>query len=51
MNAEFIQALEAISKEKNIGKDVLLEAVEAALVTAFKKDYGSNQQVRAEIDL
>ncbi|MDY4977212.1 MAG: transcription termination factor NusA [Clostridia bacterium] len=50
MNAEFIQALEAISKEKNIGKDVLLEAVEAALVTAFKKDYGANQQVRAEID-
>ncbi len=50
MNAEFIMALEAIAKEKNIDKDVLLEAVEAALVTAFKKDYGANQQVRAEIN-
>lgn len=50
MNSEFIMALDAIAKEKNIDKEVLLEAVEAALVTAFKKDYGSNQQVRAEID-
>lgn len=50
MNAEFIQALDAIAREKNISKDILLEAVEAALVTAFKKDYGSNQQVRAEIN-
>ncbi len=50
MNAEFIMALEAIAKEKNIDKEILLEAVEAALVTAFKKDYGANQQVRAEIN-
>ena len=50
MNAEFILALDQIEKEKNISKDILLEAVEAALITAYKKDYGPNQQIRVTID-
>ena len=34
MNAEFISALDAISKERNIDRDVLLSAIEAALISA-----------------
>jgi N utilization substance protein A len=32
MNVEFIQALDDIEKDKGISKDVLLEAIETALV-------------------
>ena len=50
MNTELMEALNVLEKEKNISKDILLEAVEAALITAYKKDYGPNQQIRVTID-
>ena len=50
MNGELISALEALEKEKNISKEIILEAVEASLITAYKKDNGANLQVRAEIN-
>ncbi len=43
MNSEFITALEEIAKEKNIGKEILLEAIEAALVSAYKRNYNTNE--------
>lgn len=49
MNVEFIQALDDIEKDKGISKDVLLEAIETALVSAYKKDFGSKDNVRVEI--
>lgn len=49
MNVEFIQALDDIEKEKGISKEVLLEAIETALVSAYKKDFGSKDNVRIEI--
>ena len=36
MNQEFMQALEQIEKEKGVGKEILKEAIEAALVSAYK---------------
>ena len=36
MSAEFISALDALTKERNIDKDVLLSAIELALVSAYK---------------
>ena len=50
MNVEFIQALDDIEKDKGISKDVLLEAIETALVSAYKKDFGSKENVSVEID-
>lgn len=50
MNIEFIEALEDLEKEKNIPKSVLLEAIEAALISAYKKNYGTSQNVRVAID-
>ncbi|MDD2498410.1 MAG: transcription termination factor NusA [Desulfitobacteriaceae bacterium] len=50
MNVEFIEALNELEKEKGIAKDVLLETIEAALISAYKKNFGSSQNVRVEID-
>lgn len=50
MNKEFIQAISDLEKEKQISKDVLIEAIESALVSAYKKNYGTSQNVRVNID-
>ncbi len=50
MNAEFIQALDQIEKEKGIDKDVLLEAIENSLITACKNNYGASMNVKVDID-
>lgn len=50
MNLEFIEALQDLEKEKGIKADVLIEAIEAALISAYKKNFGSSQNVRVEID-
>lgn len=42
MNNEFFVALEALEKEKGIPKEYMLERVEAALVSAFKKEEGGS---------
>ena len=49
-NLEIISALDELEKSKGISKQVLLEALEAALVSAFKRHYGSSQNVRISID-
>ena len=43
MNSEFLTALNEIEKEKNISKDILLDAIDAALVSAYKRNYNTNQ--------
>lgn len=50
MNKEFIQAIEDLEKEKHISKEILLEAIESALVSAYKKNYGTSQNVRVDIN-
>ena len=50
MNKEFIQAIIELEKEKEISREVILEAIESALVSAYKKNYGQGQNVRVEID-
>ena len=48
MNREFIEAIDELEKEKHISKDILFEAIETALVSAYKKNYGTvdNAEVR-----
>ena len=44
--AEFLKAVDGIVKEKNIDANIVFEAMETALTTAFKKNYGkSNSKV------
>ncbi|MDX9888924.1 MAG: transcription termination factor NusA [Anaerovoracaceae bacterium] len=50
MNKEFIEALEALEEEKEISKEVLIEAIESALVAAYKKNYGTSQNVEVNIN-
>lgn len=42
----FFSALEALEREKGIPKEYMLERIEAALVNAVKKEYGSTANVR-----
>ncbi len=50
MNTEFLSALSALEKEKGIDKSVLIDAIENALVSAYKKNFGTAQDVRVEVD-
>lgn len=50
MNTEFFNALDLLEKEKGIPKDYMLEKVEAALVSAFKREQGGNNNVRVVLD-
>ncbi len=50
MNQEFMQALQQIEKEKGISKEILVDAINAALVSAYKKNFGSAQNVKVTIE-
>ena len=50
MNTEFFAALDMLEKEKGIPKEYMLEKIEAALIAAYKKEYGNNTNVRVVID-
>ena len=46
----FLEALDELEKEKGISKESMLEAVEQALLAAYKKHYGEEENVEVEID-
>ena len=50
MNKEFFASLQLIEKEKGIPKEYMIERIEAALISAFKKEYGSTANARIHID-
>jgi len=50
MDGEFIEALEQLQKEKDIPMASLVQTVEAAMSSAYRKHYGSTEEVRLEID-
>ena len=50
MNTEFFEALDLLEKQKGIPKEYMLERVEAALISAFKRDQGGNANVRVVLD-
>ena len=50
MNTEFFEALDLLEKQKGIPKEYMLERVEAALISAFKRDQGGPGNVRVVLD-
>jgi len=50
MNGEFIEALQQIAKEKDIPLDTLIETVESALATAYKRNNPTNGEIKVRID-
>lgn len=51
VSSELLDALTALEKQKGISRDVLIEAIEAALVTAYKRNFNQAQNVRVDINL
>ena len=50
MNSEFFAALDELEQKRGISKEYMIEKIEAALVAAYKKEYGNNTNVRISID-
>ncbi len=50
MNSELLSAFRELGKEKGIVPEILFDAVEAALIAAYRKNFGSSQNVRVELD-
>lgn len=50
MSSDLLEALTSIEKEKGISKDVILEALEAALISAYKRNFHQAQNVRVNIN-
>ncbi len=50
MSDEFLYALNQIEKEKGIEKEVIFEAIEASLLSAYRRNYGSTQSVKVQVD-
>ncbi len=50
MNTDFIEALAELEREKGISKDVLIEAIEAALISSYKRNFNTAQNVRVDIN-
>ena len=49
MNSELILALNALEAEKHINKELMFEALETALITAYKKNFGSGYNCFAAV--
>ncbi|MDO5041137.1 MAG: transcription termination factor NusA [Peptoniphilus sp.] len=50
MNEELIGALEELEKSKGIPKEVVFDALESALVSSYRKNFGTSQNVKVDID-
>lgn len=51
MSSDLLDALTALEEQKGISRDVLIEAIEAALVTAYKRNFNQAQNVRVDLNL
>ena len=49
-NSELVATINIIEKEKGIDKEALFEAIESSLLSACKKNYGTSENIRANID-
>lgn len=50
MNSEILQALNQLQRERGIPAEDLIEALEAALLSAYRKQYGTAENVRVQFD-
>jgi len=47
---ELIEALNLVSQERGIDKEIIFEAIEASLVSACKRQYGQNAEIRVVVN-
>ena len=50
MSSELFESLELIEEEKGISRDVILDALESALISAYRKHFGAAQDVHVIFD-
>ena len=50
MSKEIMLVVDAVSNEKGVDKEVIFEALEAALASATRKKHGEEWDVRVAID-
>ena len=46
----FLEALKELARDKGVEEEVLFDAIEAALISAYKRNFGSAQNVRVVLD-
>lgn len=51
MSSELLDALDILEKEKGISRDVIIEAIEAALISAYRRNFNQAQNVRIDLNL
>jgi len=51
MSSDLLDALTALEQQKGISREVIVEAIEAALVTAYKRNFNQAQNVRVDLNL
>ncbi|KKK35314.1 transcription elongation factor NusA [Salinicoccus sediminis] len=51
MNQELLNAIDYLEKEKSIPREVLIETIEAALMTAYKKNYTQHKNVKVDLNI
>lgn len=50
MKNDFMMAINQVCHERQLAIDIVLEAVEVALASAYKRNFGGNQSITAQID-
>ncbi|MBT2654366.1 transcription termination/antitermination protein NusA [Bacillus sp. ISL-18] len=51
MSSELLDALTILEREKGISRDVLMDAIEAALISAYRRNFNQAQNVRIDLNL
>jgi transcription termination/antitermination protein NusA len=51
MSSELLDALSLLEREKGISRDILIEAIEAALISAYRRNFNQAQNVRIDLNL
>lgn len=50
MRIDFMGALDDLEREKGISKEILIEAIKQALISAYKRNFNSVQNVRVDVN-
>ncbi|MEK2534471.1 transcription termination factor NusA [Tetragenococcus halophilus] len=50
MSKEMLNALDTLEAEKGVSKTIVIEALEAALISAYKRHYGQSQNIEVDFD-
>ncbi|HWJ78296.1 MAG TPA: transcription termination factor NusA [Niallia sp.] len=51
MSSELVDALVLLEKEKGISREVIMDAIEAALISAYRRNFNQAQNVRIDLNL